>query len=844
MISKVFHKTIKGFSLLSLSLLMALPVIVNGQIKSTDGTSRWKSLNEKATKAATSPLKDVSFRNIGPSIMSGRVDDLEVNPNDPTEFYIAYATGGLWHTTNNGQSFTPIFDKEAVIGIGDIAVDWKNNTIWLGTGEVNSSRSSYAGIGVYKSKDNGKSWEYLGLPESHHIGKILLNPNNPEEAWVAVLGHLYSPNKERGVYKTSDGGKSWKQTLFVDENTGAVEMEINPINTKEIYAATWHRIRKAWDFVEGGKTSGIYKSNDGGETWQLSSSSTSGFPQGNGIGRIGLAVYPQDPSIVYAVVDNYNLKPDTTKADTGRIAVKDLKDMTKEAFAGYSDLAIERFLRMNGLSGQYQAKSFKEEISAGKISLTQLYQYLNDESAGPSVNQIYGCEVYRSNDGGKTWNKTHDKPMGIYSTFGYYFGKIFVSPSNPNKFVILGVNANISTDGGKTFSSMDKGNTHSDWHALWINPKKDNHMIAGNDGGCNITYDNGKNWFKANSPSVGQFYAINVDNEKPYNVYGGLQDNGSWYGPSTHKESIDWIDNGQYGYKSINGGDGMQVQIDLRDHNIVYTGSQFGSYMRINKQTPGGKFLRPASANLNEPKARFNWQTPILLSKHNPDILYMGGHALYRSMNKGDQFEKISGDLSNGKKPGDVPFGTMTTVSESPLKFGLIYTGTDDGVLSVTKDGGYSWTKIGMPDKKGLGGLPQGLYVSRVVASKFKESRVYVTLNGYRDDHFEALAFCSDDYGNTWKKIGTDLPLEPINVIKEDPKDESILYVGTDGGMYASVDGGKSFSQFSNGLPMAIPVHDIAIQERENEIVVGTHGRSLYIGKLDLVQKLAKEGKK
>ena len=844
MFSKVFHKTISVFSIGCLSLFVALPTSINAQIKATEGTLRMKSLTEKATRASNSSLKDVNFRNIGPSIMSGRVDDLEVNPNNPTEFYIAYATGGLWHTTNNGQSFTPIFDKEAVVGIGDIAVDWKNNTIWIGTGEVNSSRSSYAGIGVYKSKDNGKTWEYMGLPESHHIGKILLNPNNPDEAWVAVLGHLYSPNKDRGVYKTSDGGKSWKHTLFIDDNTGAVEMEINPTNPKEIYAAAWHRIRKAWDFVEGGKTSGIYKSNDGGETWQLSTSATSGFPQGNGIGRIGLAVYPQDPSIVYAVVDNYNLKLDTTKADTGRIAVKDLKDMTKESFGAYSDLAVERFLRMNGLSGQYQAKSIKEAISNGKITLNKLYQYLNDESAGPSVNQIYGCEVYRSNDGGKTWNKTHDKPIGIYSTFGYYFGKIFVSPSNPNKFVILGVNANISTDGGKTFNSMDKGNTHSDWHALWINPNKDNHMIAGNDGGCNITYDNGKNWFKANSPSVGQFYAINVDNEKPYNVYGGLQDNGSWYGPSTHKESIDWIDNGQYGYKSINGGDGMQVQIDPRDHNTVYTGSQFGSYMRINKQTPGGKFLRPASANLNEPKARFNWQTPILLSNHNPDILYMGGNALYRSMNKGDQFEKISADLSNGKKAGDVPFGTLTTVSESPLKFGLIYTGTDDGVISLTKDGGYSWTKIGMPDKKGLGGLPQGLYVSRVIASKYKESRVYVTLNGYRDDHFEALAYCSDDFGVTWKKIGTDLPMEPINVLKEDPKDESILYVGTDGGVYASINGGTSFSQFTGGLPMGIPVHDLALQERENEIVLGTHGRSLYIGKLDLVQKMAKDSKK
>ena len=844
MLSKVFHKTILKSAFHTLLPLIATPILLFAQHKPTDGAARMKSLTDKAARASNSMLKDVSFRNIGPSIMSGRVDDLEVNPNDPTEFYVAYATGGLWHTTNNGQSFTPIFDKEAVIGIGDIAVDWKSNTIWLGTGEVNSSRSSYAGIGVYKSKDNGKNWEYLGLPESHHIGKILLNPNNADEAWVAVLGHLYSGNKDRGVYKTTDGGKTWKQTLYVDENTGAVEMEINLQNPKEIYAATWYRIRKAWNFVEGGKTSGIYKSTDGGETWKLSSDASSGFPQGDGIGRIGLAVYPKDPSIVYAVVDNYNLKPDTNKADTSRLAVKDLKDMSKETFSSYSDLAIERFLRMNGLSGQYQAKSFKEDIVTGKITLNQIYQYLYDESAGPSVNQINGCEVYKSTDGGKSWHKTHEKPIGIYSTFGYYFGKIFVSAMNPNKIVILGVNANISSDGGKTFSSMDKGNTHSDWHALWINPLKDNHMIAGNDGGCNITYDNGKNWFKANSPSVGQFYAINVDNEKPYNVYGGLQDNGSWYGPSTHKESIDWIDNGQYGYKSMNGGDGMQVQIDPRDHNIVYTGSQFGSYMRIHKQQRGNKFLRPAIANLNEPKARFNWQTPILLSKHNPDILYMGGNALYRSMDKGDKFEKISGDLSNGKKAGDVPFATLTTISESPLKFGLIYTGTDDGVVSISKDGGNSWSKIGTPDKKGLGGIPQGLYVSRVLASKHKESRVYVTLNGYRDDYFEALAFCSDDYGTTWKRIGADLPMEPVNVIKEDPKEEDVLYVGTDGGVYASIDGGVSFNQFTKSLPTAIPVHDLAIQERENELVIGTHGRSLYIGKLDLVQKEAKNSKK
>ena len=774
--TKGFHNKVTTRFTFALLTLMGCISMVQAQVAQTPGEARLASLEAKAKKAAASSLKDVTFRNIGPTVMSGRIDDIEVNPNDPTEFYVAYATGGLWHTANNGQSFTPIFDNGLVIGIGDIAVNWKTRTIWVGTGEVNSSRSSYAGIGIYKSNDNGKTWLYLGLPETQHIGKITLHPSNPDIAWVAALGHLYSTNKERGVFKTTDGGKSWKQTLFVDETTGAVEMDINPKNPNELYASTWHRIRKAWDFTEGGKTSAIYKSNDGGNTWKLLTNAASGFPQGDGIGRIGLAVYPQNPFIVYAVVDNYNLKPDTSK--------------TPKPNTG----------------------------------------------AGPAANQIYGCEVYKSMDGGKHWNKTNEKNIEIYNTFGYYFGKIFVSPTNPDKVVILGTSANLSTDGGKSFTSMDKGNTHADWHALWINPKRDDHMIAGNDGGCNISYDAGKNWFKANSPAVGQFYAINVDNEKPYNVYGGLQDNGSWYGKSTNKESIDWTDEGQYGFKRMGGGDGMQVQIDPRDHNTVYTGSQFGAYMRINKQNQGPKFLRPVPQNSKEEKPRFNWQTPILLSKHNPDILYMAGNSLFRSMNRGDDFERISGDLSNGKKSGDVPFGTMTSISESPLKFGLIYTGTDDGVVSLTKDGGNTWTK--------LSGLPQGLYISRVLASSHLQSRVYVTMNGYRDDHFAAYVYCSDDFGKTWKKLGNDLPMEPVNVIREDPKSSTILYLGTDGGAYASTDGGTSFMQFTNNLPIAIPVHDMVIQERENEIVLGTHGRSLYIGKLDLIQKMViKEAK-
>jgi photosystem II stability/assembly factor-like uncharacterized protein len=367
-------------------------------------------------------------------------------------------------------------------------------------------------------------------------------------------------------------------------------------------------------------------------------------------------------------------------------------------------------------------------------------------------------------------------------------------------------------------------------------------MIAGNDGGCNITYDNGKNWFKANTPAVGQYYAITTDNDKPYNIYGGLQDNGSWYGPSTNKEGIDWTDIGQYGFKPLNGGDGMQAQVDTRDNNTIYTGSQFGSYLRTNRQRSETKFIRPSAPSLDEQKIRFNWQTPILLSVHNPDILYVGTNRLFRSMNKGDKLDPISGELTGGKKTGDVPFGTLTTISESPLKFGLLYTGSDDGYVQLSKDGGSNWVRLGLPEKK-KPGLPQGLYVSRILASQHKESRVYLALNGYRDDHFDAYLYRSDDYGANWTRIGTNLPMEPINVIREDPKSDSILYVGTDGGAYASLDQGNTFMPFIRNLPASIPVHDIAIQARENEIVLGTHGRSLYIAKLDLVQALLKKTK-
>lgn len=824
-------------------LFFLFPSLLIAQVSPTPDEHRMRSVEQRKYLQATSFANHVEFKNIGPTVMSGRVTDLEVNPNDPTEFYVAYATGGLWYTKNNGQSFEPVFDDADVLFIGDIAVVWnggENNQhlIWVGTGEVNSSRSSYAGIGIYKSVNSGKSWEYLGLPGTHHIGKIQLHPTDKNTVWVAAMGNLYSHNKDRGVFKTTDGGKTWRKTLYIDDKTGVVDIDINPQNPNELYAAAWYRFRSAWNFEEGGPQSGIYKSTDGGETWTRITVEGSGFPVGDGVGRIGVAVYPKNSQIVYAVLDNNFTKPSNRPApqqaaNDSNYVLKDFENLTKEEFAKLDDRKLERFLRRNRFPQKYTAQVVKQKVASGEISPTAIHEYLYDANTAMTSQPIIGAEVYRSNDGGKTWKKTHEKDLDIYSSFGYYFGKIYVSPTNPDKIHVLGITLLMSEDGGKTFKTLDKPHVHADHHALWINPKKDSHIVNGNDGGVNISYDDGEHWFKANTPPVGQFYAIQVDNAQPYNVYGGLQDNGTWVGPSNYTFSYRWYDVGDYPYKRLGGGDGMQVMVDTRDNKTIYSGSQFGSYNRRtlpNNRPDLSIYPRP---ELGEQKLRYNWQTPILLSPHNQDIFYYGSNRLHRSLNKGDSLIALSGDLTKGGKPGDVPYGTLTTISESPLRFGLIYVGSDDGLVHVSKDGGYTWTRIS--DK-----LPQDLWVSRVIASKHKEGRVYVTLNGYRYDHFLPYVYVSDDYGETWKKIGTDLPFEPVNVIREDPKDENILYVGTDGGLYVSINGGNNFKIWNKGMPRSVPVHDIAIQSRENEIVVGTHGRSLFKAKLDSIQLLNK----
>ena len=823
-------------TLLTFVFAFCLSWAQNDQPPATSAEQRIKSFEQRKALTENSIVNGIEFSSIGPTVFSGRVVDFAVSPTDPSHFYVAYASGGLWKTENNGITFTPLFDTEMVMTIGDIAVDWNSNTIWVGTGEVNSSRSSYSGTGIFKSTDGGKSWQHAGLGDTHHIGRIVLHPSNPNIAWVAALGHLYSPNKARGVFKTTDGGKSWAHTLFVNEDAGAVDLVIDPGNPNTLYAASWERTRRAWNFTESGAGSGIYKSTNGGKSWKLLTDAKSGFPTGEGVGRIGLTIGKyKGKTVLYASLDNYFRKPKEKEEEeeTEALSKDDFRDMSKAGFLKLDQKDLQTFLSSNRFPRKYNAEKVLEMVKNDEISPVSLVEYLEDANSLLFDTDVIGLEIYRSDNEGRSWNKTHDDYLdGVYYSYGYYFGTIAVSPQDENKIYMLGVPVLRSDDGGKTFQSINGDNVHSDHHAIWANPNRAGHLILGNDGGVNISYDDGENWNKCNSPALGQFYYIAVDMAEPYNVYGGLQDNGVWKGPNTYRAGTRWHGSGKYPYEAIYGGDGMQVAVDTRDNATVYTGSQFGFYSRLNLKTGARAFITPRH-DLGERPLRWNWQTPIHLSSHNQDILYMGSNKLHRSFDQANNFEAISEDLTKGGKKGDVAFGTLTTIHESPLKFGLIYTGSDDGLIHVTEDGGNSWNKI-------TENLPEDMWVSRIQASKYEEGRVYAVLNGYRWDDFTPYLFVSEDYGTNWTALGKDLPMEPLNVVKEDPHNPEILYVGSDHGLYVSLDRGESFMLMNNGLPAA-PVHDVVIHPRDKDLLVGTHGRSIYKGSAKELEQLTKE---
>lgn len=780
----------------------------------------------QSTIAQNSFFTQVEAKNIGPTIMSGRVVDLAVNPKNPTEFYVAYATGGLWYTNNNGTSFSPVMDSAETVNCGSVTVDWNSGTIWVGTGEVNASRSSYAGVGVLKSSDKGKTWENFGLKDSHHISRIWVNPSNLNEIVVAAVGHLYTTNKERGIYKSTDGGKSWKQTLFVAEDAGIIDLVVSKNNPKIMFAASWQKDRKAWHFDGDGEKSGIYKSEDGGTSWKLVTTKESGFPANEGVGRIGLAMFNEN--VIYAVLDNQNKRP---KADSK----SKLTTMLSSPGADFMEISSKELniaLKESGFRDKYRAENIKNWVANNSMGPKEVLAVLSDANKALFETEVIGCEVYKSEDGGKSWKKANQNYIDdMFYTYGYYFANISVDEKNQNRVYIGGVTLLFSEDGGKTFTAISKENVHADHHVTWINPENPNHIINGNDGGVNISYDNGANWIKCNNEALGQLYAVNVDYQENYNVYGGLQDNGVWFGPNNYSHNVAWHQDGKYPYQELIGGDGMQIQIDSRNPNVVFTGYQFGNYYRINQKEDKFDYITPKAPKGEKPY-RFNWQTPILLSSHNQDILYMGSEFLHRSMNQGETWERISGDLTNGVKEGNVAFGTLTTISESKFQFGLLYVGSDDGKIHVSKDGGASWQLIS-------GNLPQNLWVSRVAASSHKKERVYATLNGYRNDNFESYAFVSDDFGATWTSISNGLT-QTVNVIVEDSANENILYVGTDNGLFISLDKGITWQDFLNGMPK-VAVHDAVIQTKAKELIVGTHGRSIYKMDISKVQEVTKE---
>jgi len=780
-----------------------------------------KSYAERKALAEKSILKEYPVRNIGPTGQGGRIVDIEVNQKNPKEFYVGYASGGIFKTINNGITFQPFFDHQDALGVGDFAIAPSDaNVMYVGTGEKNSSRSSYAGSGIYKTTDGGKTWSNLGLTNTQHVARVLVHPQNVDVVWVGALGPLYSNSADRGIYKTTDGGKTWNKTLFVNDSTGIVDLVINPKNPDQLWAASWEKDRKAWNLKESGAGSAIYRSDDGGETWVKT---VAGFPQGKQVGRIGLDVSASNPSIVYAIMDNQAEVADKPIKDDGKLKQKDFKSISKEAFLKLDDKKLDEFLKGNRFPQKYDAKRVKKEVGDGKYEATALYDYLGgDANANLFNTKVVGAEMYRSDDAGSTWKKMNSYDLdNVFYTYGYYFAEMRVAPDNPDLIYFYGVPMLKSTDGGVTWARLDSiGNVHVDHHALWINPADSKHLLLGNDGGLYQSYDEGAHWLHINNVPAGQFYTIQVDMETPFNVYGGLQDNNVLTGPSRTREPyvIKW--------ETLAGGDGMYVAADPRNSKVVYAGSQFGFYSRVERDRGKRTSITP-QRDIGEPPLRWNWRTPLILSKHNPDIVYIAAQKVFRSFNKGDSWEAISTDLTKNKKQGDVPFSTISSLAESPMKFGLLYAGTDDGNMWVSKNAGSSWESI-------TNSLPQNKWVSSVFPSSHQEGTIFVSLNGYREDDFRTYVFMSTDYGATWTSIKGNLPDAVANVIIQDPVNENLLYCGLDNGTYVSLDKGKSW-QFFNAM-LNVSSYDMIVHPRDNELVVGTHGRSVFIADVKPLQ--------
>jgi photosystem II stability/assembly factor-like uncharacterized protein len=766
-------------------------------------------------------LKRFVWRSIGPANMGGRVDDIAVNENSPSTFYLGFATGGIWKTTNNGTTWTPIFDKYSVSSIGDIALAPSNpDIIYVGTGEPNNRQSSSFGGGVYKSTDGGKEFAYVGLKETQSIGRVVVHPKDPNIVYVAAVGHLFGPNPERGLYKTTDGGKTWTNTKFIDNDTGFTDVVMDPSNSNVLIAASYQRRRQPWGFNGGGPGSGIWKTTDAGKSWTKLTGS--GLPDNPIVGRIGVDIARSKPSTIYASIEvgasggtGAGVNDDGTLAQPGQ--------------------------GRGGGGGRGQTP--------------------------PPPPDPKKSGIWRSDDSGRTW-----KFLSNQGDRWMYYSQIRIDPTNPEIAYQGGAPFFKSVDGGKNWRQVP-GIPHSDHHAIWINPKDNNHILLGNDGGLDVSYDQGETWEFINTMALGQFYAISADMRKPYYVCGGLQDNGSWCGPSGVRSTTGILNSDWF---RVGGGDGFYTANDPSDWRVLYSESQDGNTNRVElpgrtvsiRPRPaavtgrGGAPAAPASAETPvAPPAgaatagpnvvptpppgttyRFYWSTPFILSPHNPRTIYLGGDRLFRSYDRGDTWT-ASPDLTNkigrndrpimsvagtapmaSKHDGAASYSNIVTISESSVVPSVLWVGTNDGNVQVSRDGGATWKNV----VGNVKGVPKETHVSRVEASHHDGSTAYVSFDAHRTDDHKPYIFVTKDLGETWTSVSGNLPEGNVNVIKEDPKNRNLLYAGTEYAFFISLNGGREWKPFMTGLPY-VRIDDVMVHPRDNDLIVGTHGRSIWI---------------
>jgi photosystem II stability/assembly factor-like uncharacterized protein len=699
---------------------------------------------------STPTFNGLRFRSIGPAFTSGRVVGFAVDPNNSARYFVASASGGVWRTVNNGTTWTPVFDREGSYSIGAIVLDPKNPlTVWVGTGENNSQRSVSYGDGLYRSDDGGKTWKNVGLKTSEHIGRIAIDPKDSNIVYVAAQGPLWGPGGERGLFKTTDGGRTWKNILNISENTGVTDVVIDPQNPETVYAASYQRRRHMWTLIDGGPESAIYKSTDAGATWNKV---RAGLPTTD-MGRIGLAISPTDSNIVYATIE------------------------------------------------------------AG------------DRKGG----------IFRSSDRGGSWEKRNE-----FDTGAMYYAHVVADPKDVDRIYVMNVFLMVSDDGGRTLRRLGERSKHVDNHEIWVDPANNDHYLVGCDGGVYETYDRGAFWhFKANLP-VAQFYDITTDNAAPfYNVYGGTQDNYSFGGPARTRNASGIVNSDWF---VTQGGDGFRSRVDPEDPNTVYAELQNGTLVRFDKRTGERLGIQP-QAGRNEDPLRWNWDAPFIISPHSHTRIYFAADRLFRSDDRGESWKVISGQLSRNLDRDKLPvmgkiwsidavsknastafFGNASALAESEKKEGLVYVGTDDGLLQITEDGGKNWRKV-----EKVGDVPEMAYVSEIITSNHDANTVYVAFENHQNADFKPYLFKSTDAGHTWTSIKANLPANwPVWAIAEDHVNPNLLFVGTEYGLFFSIDGGQKWIQLKGGLP-TIQIRDMAIQKRENDLVLGTFGRGIYV---------------